>query len=798
MFTTYVVIEFVLININIIFSKFEIISLILAMFIFVYDDTKIFRGCFDNYNLILNSKNQIRNINKLVFLSMILIILNYIIKDEIYLTCLNNIIKYLIILNSYIFYKYAIKSKVLVPVIDVVDVSKKINIIENSFARLNYERNKEINFQLKLNEQIKERTNLLNNVLKIIPDAWIVFNRKLDVKFHNHKFSENFREKEEVIYSLKDILILKIEENKENEERILLEDEFIHICDEVYMISIFRDLKKGIYLITLNNVTKEERELKEMYGVNRYFRKVIQKVPLPIMSKRRGQDGKYYISNVNISFKNMFGMEFLEIVGLEFSSFIEKYNIDIYDENIFGRRELTFEEKMKEIERYHGIDEYVYLIFKNKNGKDTILETSFEEYDSRNKIFKLMIFKDVTAEMKSSKNIYRNKLFYEKILDAIPNAVCVETLKEGRLIFVNRCYDKMFAINDENLNYKRQKYRDVIIKKFIADKKSNPFDSVTILDDEKELKEISMIKNIVKFGSEDCMLRIFTDMKEKRKLEEITLQLSAQREHDNMKTQFYSNLSHELKTPLNNIFSSLQLLEQSSKKGIISEKKSILNQHMKITKTNMFMLIRLIDNIINVSQVKDDLYKIEPKKINIVEHIELITDSLISYIDVKKLKFMFDTNNEDIVVNLDPESIERIILNLISNSIKFTHEGGEILVGVYKVLDKVHIVVKDTGIGIDEKELSEIFDRFKQIESKEIENETGSGIGLFLTKSLIEIQGGDISIESKKGEGTTITVTFDIVEESNEEITHITRDNLEKFELEFFDAYDKTSHMNFS
>ncbi|OJT77761.1 hypothetical protein BM530_05900 [Clostridioides difficile] len=257
-----------------------------------------------------------------------------------------------------------------------------------------------------------------------------------------------------------------------------------------------------------------------------------------------------------------------------------------------------------------------------------------------------------------------------------------------------------------------------------------------------------------------------------------------------MKMEFYANISHELKTPLNNIYSSVQLIENLYKKGKIIDFQDILKEHIKITKQNMFRLLRLIDNIINISQVKSDIYKIKAVNFDIIDITERIVTSISSYAKSKGIDLIFDTDEETVMVGLDPESIERIILNILSNAIKFTLEGGEILVGIYKKDETVEIIIKDTGVGIDKEKLNDIFNRFKQIENSGISNEFGSGIGLCLTKSLIEIQNGKIYIDSKVGEGTSVKIIFpikEVVEEVYDNSNY--NDNIEKFEIEFFDIY---------
>ncbi|MEQ8199093.1 MAG: ATP-binding protein [Clostridiaceae bacterium] len=138
---------------------------------------------------------------------------------------------------------------------------------------------------------------------------------------------------------------------------------------------------------------------------------------------------------------------------------------------------------------------------------------------------------------------------------------------------------------------------------------------------------------------------------------------------------------------------------------------------------------------------------------NIVNIVEEITLSVAEYIKSNHLNLIFDTDIEEKIVACDLDKIERIMLNILSNAIKFSDLGGNIFVNIYDGKKFITITIEDTGIGINEDKLNIIFDRFRQIDKSFTRNE-GSGIGLSLVKSLVEMQGGTILVESKYGAGT--------------------------------------------
>lgn len=229
-------------------------------------------------------------------------------------------------------------------------------------------------------------------------------------------------------------------------------------------------------------------------------------------------------------------------------------------------------------------------------------------------------------------------------------------------------------------------------------------------------------------------------------------------QYDKMKTQFFSNLSHELKTPLNVIFATSQLLASQYDKNDIYEYKAEVRKYMQITKQNCYRLLRLISNLIDITRYDSGYLKLKLNNYNIVCLVEEITMSVVKYAESKGITIVFDTDTEEKVIACDPDFTERIILNLLSNAIKFTNENGSIFVNIHDEQDSIAISIRDTGIGIPDDKLDIIFERFSQVDTSLNRKNEGSGIGLSLVKSLVEAHNGTISVDSKLGEGTEFIV----------------------------------------
>lgn len=232
------------------------------------------------------------------------------------------------------------------------------------------------------------------------------------------------------------------------------------------------------------------------------------------------------------------------------------------------------------------------------------------------------------------------------------------------------------------------------------------------------------------------------------------------RAHETYVTDFFVNISHDIKTPLNIIYSSEQLLEkQISNKSMDFPK---AEKYITSIKLNSFRLNRLLNNVLDISKIDASRYTLNLRNLDLVTTMEGLIDSLSDYMSSKGIDIIFDTEFEEKILALDEEKLERIILNLLSNSLKFTPTGGKILILLSESSDQVFVSIKDSGIGIDENTQQTIFDRFVQAKATPINNidGSGSGIGLSLVKSLMVLHGGDVTLKSKLGEGSNFTLIF--------------------------------------
>lgn len=291
------------------------------------------------------------------------------------------------------------------------------------------------------------------------------------------------------------------------------------------------------------------------------------------------------------------------------------------------------------------------------------------------------------------------------------------------------------------------------------------------------------------------ILGVCRDITEYREMSESLRRAKEEAEcANNAKSEYIANMSHELRTPINVILSAIQLFDLYLKSTPPLKSDKPFN-HLKSMKQNCLRLLRLVNNLIDTTKLDSNFYEINLKNHDIVNIIEIITLSVMDYVKNRNIELTFNTFVERKIIACDIDIIERIMLNLLSNAIKFTQAGGTIQVSVIDRGEKIIISVKDNGIGIPLEKQKTIFDRYKQVDQLLTRKHEGSGIGLSLTKSFVELLDGNITVNSAYGLGSEFTVelpckVLDTVAEESE-IRGISSDHkiIEKIIVELSDIY---------
>lgn len=276
---------------------------------------------------------------------------------------------------------------------------------------------------------------------------------------------------------------------------------------------------------------------------------------------------------------------------------------------------------------------------------------------------------------------------------------------------------------------------------------------------------------------------------------------------DEMKSQFFANVSHEFRTPLTLILGPVQDVLHGSLK-LPDKVASILD----IIQQNALRLLKLVNDLLDITKLEERKFNVKLQKTEVSNLVSGLVDSMTHLASSKEIEIIKNIAHKDLFIAVDLDAMEKIILNLLNNAIKFTNKGGVIevstgkeFVGIYNETnfqsafvsgsvgsifrqksdsvkkEFIVITIKDNGIGIDAENLPHIFERFKQVDSSSTRKYQGSGLGLSLVKELTELQGGKVAVESEQGKGTSFKLIFPIFDENK--LISQNQDKLKEIEI---------------
>lgn len=256
--------------------------------------------------------------------------------------------------------------------------------------------------------------------------------------------------------------------------------------------------------------------------------------------------------------------------------------------------------------------------------------------------------------------------------------------------------------------------------------------------------------------SENSVILMIEDVTEKMKVYKIKNEILEKEIKERIKKDFLSNISHDLKTPINVISSAAQvnnLYAESMDRDIISE-------YINVSKENLDTLIQLTDNLMNIETGAQMHLSPVIVEADVVSFLDKKVSSLIKYADTKGITLYFYSDEDEIYLKFDKEFLERIILNLISNAMKFTSYGGKIIIYVREEDENILIEVMDNGRGIRQEFINSAFEKYAMQYELADKSKDGSGIGLFVVYNLMKLQGGNVEVTSSEGEGSKFTLVF--------------------------------------
>ncbi len=376
------------------------------------------------------------------------------------------------------------------------------------------------------------------------------------------------------------------------------------------------------------------------------------------------------------------------------------------------------------------------------------------------------IISDISEIIESAKALHLSEENYKTVVDNV-REVIFQTNPEAKITFINPFWEEITGykrsetIHNSFIDFIYAEDKTRAAKKFVSlISGRKQYINFEIRFEKKDGSIRWMNANAkVSFSHDAKMLGVsgtLTDIHDKKIAEEeLIIAKEKAEESDRLKSLFLAQISHEIRTPVNNILnytSMVQETDEAKSVGIIKEAVESIGNGGK-------RLVRTIDLILNMSMVQTGNYDLSPKLLNLEEILfKLVTE--FSYVaETKNLKLFLQNDSINANVFVDEYTIIHAFQNLIDNGIKYT-KNGHVGVTLFNSVNGVSVSIEDTGIGISKDYLKKIFQPFTQEESGYSRSFEGNGLGLALTKKYFEMNNAKISVESEKGKGTKFKISF--------------------------------------
>ena len=348
--------------------------------------------------------------------------------------------------------------------------------------------------------------------------------------------------------------------------------------------------------------------------------------------------------------------------------------------------------------------------------------------------------------IKEKNSSFKNLFMY------IPVPLVILNEKNSRILYVNDHFNAMINKNAKDIVNK--KINNLIT--FESDENLSINDKIKrgkfFVGKDTKYVDVEVIRNVY----DSSIILIFTDVTSKVISDTLKEDLDNMIFEEKMKSDFLSNISHDLKTPINVIYSAMQLINSDIENNNFQR----IAKYNEISKHNCEVLNNFTNVLIKDGKSSIKYSDFDKSYENIAHIIKDVVLSLEEYTKIKNIELKFTCTNDNVVCYCNKESMQRIIMNLISNSIKYCKVKGSIHVSLQDYEDKIIIIVEDNGIGMEQNFLYKAFERYSMGENNKYNEEkgNGSGIGLFIVKKMVEEQNGTINLTSEINKGTCIKI----------------------------------------
>ncbi|MCC7575302.1 MAG: PAS domain S-box protein, partial [Methanomethylovorans sp.] len=415
------------------------------------------------------------------------------------------------------------------------------------------------------------------------------------------------------------------------------------------------------------------------------------------------------------------------------------------------------------------------VMFKRKNGSEFPVEINLDHFSFNEMDFLIAFASDITERKKIEDTIKGHLHFLETMLDTIPHPVFYKDT-EGRYTGCNSIFaESIIGLPREYIVGRTMHELQAHIPQHLAgiykahdleliQQHGTQFYESRVHCADGKLRYYLFSKSTFNDPKGDVagIIGVMLDITERKESEGRLRRYAAELEKaneelkslDRMKDEFIANVNHELRTPLISIMGFSDALNSGLLGDITEDQKKAINAVLR----NAKRLNRLVDSILHMNRIRSSDVNYDMTIFQFADMLSNIITDLSLQMDQKGIILQQDIQEDLPMINGDRNALERVVINLLENSIKFTPYGGEIKVSLRKEDRYLHVTVSDTGIGIPKDKLAEVFERFYQVDSSSTRVFGGLGIGLHISKNIVEAHGGEIWANSDGESGTSFHV----------------------------------------
>ncbi|MBU5335131.1 ATP-binding protein [Intestinibacter bartlettii] len=385
-------------------------------------------------------------------------------------------------------------------------------------------------------------------------------------------------------------------------------------------------------------------------------------------------------------------------------------------------------------------------IWYTNTSRNKVLKVSQSVLNMEEEDLKLIILSDITENQQLMEDIEERETIYRVLLEALPDGVIIIDKATRKYIYKNKYMIEQFKkIGVDVFNNIIEEYIDL-----------GEFDKVNIVNINKKQNASIVITDI---NNEDVYIIIFKLLENNQKIENVKDRFKKTQQTEDFKTQFCIDVVDKIERPVDDMLHENKIMQQQIQSPLIEN-------HVELVKKNLYRLKKVLDNINDIMAIENFTYNLDYVVFDIVQLIKDISHLSEYYIKRKHLNLELEFSDPEILVYLDTIKLQKIILNILSNAIKFTDKGGTIKISIEKKIDFIVVSIKDNGIGIPKDQMDFIFENFEQIDRGLSRLAEGMGMGLYLVKQLTEIQDLYLNVESELNKGSEFKILIKNTEKS--------------------------------